>query len=190
MCILNFSEKRNLRKKTPLSWAVLILVWGFLCAFVFSFCALIIIKGLLYKETIWWVFTFHSHDFKAKKKIQSLLRRLSCLWLWWHFCTFKKIYFVDFFLHRIQQWKQELVSMFRPSSDSEVFVCWPFDRPGSNVTSWNPTHMQLWFVAVNPLQFVWIFANLRNIYYVMTAICISVLVWLRSVAFMWTHRYS
>lgn len=35
----------------------------------------------------------------------------------------KRITSFTFFLHQIQQWKQELVSMFRPSSDYEVFVC-------------------------------------------------------------------
>lgn len=43
-------QKKKSKKKKLLSWAVLILVFGYLCASVFYFCALIIINGLLYNK--------------------------------------------------------------------------------------------------------------------------------------------
>lgn len=54
MCTLNLSEKsksKGKKKENFLSWTVLISVFGFLCASVFYFCGLNIIKGLLYKKT-------------------------------------------------------------------------------------------------------------------------------------------
>lgn len=52
MCILNLSEKKKCKEKNLLSWAVSISVFEYLCAFVFYFCALIIINGLLYKKDV------------------------------------------------------------------------------------------------------------------------------------------
>lgn len=73
MCILNLSEKKNLRKKEKkknlLSWAVSISVFGYLCAFVFYFCALIIINGLLYKKRRSECFPFTHLISKQKKYI-------------------------------------------------------------------------------------------------------------------------
>lgn len=83
MCILNFSEKSNLRtEKKFLSWAVSVLVLEYLCAFVFYFRALIIIKGLLYKKndmvgvylSLQWFFSRQKKDILQKRN-----RRPTCL---------------------------------------------------------------------------------------------------------------
>lgn len=148
-------RKKNVRKKNLLSWAVSISVFEYLCAFVFYFCALIIINGLLYKKDV--VSVYRSLTlFQGKKKkcyiLQNRNRRLSCLWLWWHFCTFKKNYFIYFFPSSDSEMKTRVSHYVLSIIWYEVFVCEPFGRPESNVHNWNLPHMQLCSVVLQSLQ--------------------------------------
>ena len=83
--------EKNHQKKKILSWAVSILVFGYLCAFVFYFCALIIIiTGFLYKKKEKKSGFISLTLFQSKTIENSLEQKSSSRLSRRRFCTFKK----------------------------------------------------------------------------------------------------